>query len=998
MRYVNFRKKPLAAMISFSLLPFSIFATEMEISDEEKVSAIWSFNQSTTAPASTIKLNNGDIKVNGSVNVDSSNISSALAKYIIYTQGSNIDLGMGSTITSFNSANVITAEGGGSVTGRDIDIIGSDGNYGSTMAKMYGINTIAPADNSTGAFLDFSGLTRLTLNNFSGDAAGIVAECSSGTSCNTGQAVNVRLENIGLDVLASGDATGIQAVGQNIAFNKSSIVISSDNTNAAINGLVADNGIISASSYTDLSVSGNGILTAVSASGERANITLQGGTAVTLYREEGGEKGVTGVIASDGALVQLSDSWITMYSDASVNDTDRFLMAQNNVADVTSRIVVDGAFTAAIDNTAEKPSSAVYIGAQGNSSIDLNGSVTLGDLGNADIATAFLAEDGGRITMQDQTLTAWGNIIADNGAIELRTADNAYLYGTASAMNGGTVNLSLNGANTLWDMTGSSTLSSLALNDGRINFLNSLSSQFKTLTVDGDYSGNGGTLVMNVTLNSDNDSPGDRMIVNGDTSGQTSVKFNNIYGHGEHTDMGIELITVGGISGGQFALDRRVGVGLYDYALVQKGNNWYLSNSLDDIAIEGSVPPVSETETDENESSNGDTPATPPEEAGSTPAEPTPPEVAVEGGEEGAAVPGDEPINAGNDDMPEQPADVTAEEVPGNSNGNAGSYDYTKVYRPESGSYIANIAAANTLFMTGLHDRQGKQTWIDPVTGERHDTTMWMRNSASHTRFEEAGGQLISRSNNYTLLLGGDVASWSTTGQDSMRLGLMTGYSNSNSKTRSQVTGYTSRGKVYGYSAGLYATWFADAATRSGAWVDSWVLYNWFDNEVSGHEMRTEKYRSRGVTASLEVGYSLPVGRSENVSYWLEPRGQAVLMNVKADNLKEEQGTRVSSTGDGNVMTQLGVRAWMQGNPQKGMSDKIKPYVETSWIHNTRAFGVKMNGEHNGMLGSDDLLEARMGVEGQMTDRLSLSLDAGHQFGQNKYSESRGSLGITYQF
>jgi len=988
MRYVDFRKKPLAAMISCSLLPFSVFATEMEISDEKRVSAIWSLNQPVTAPASTIKVNDGDIKVNGSVTVDSSDISSSLARYIVYTQGSTIDLGEGSTVNSFNSANILTVEGGGAITARNIDIIGSDENYGSAMAKMYGINTMAPADNVTGSFIDFSGLTRLTLNNFSGNAVGVLAACSTGTSCNTEQDVNVRLGDLGLNVVTSGDATGIQAVGQNIAFNKSSIVIDSESTNVAINGMVADNGIISASDYTDLTVSGNGTLTAVSASGERANIALQGGTAVTLYRYEGGEKGVTGIVASDGALVQLSDSWITMYSDASVNDTDRFLMSQNNVADVTSRIVVDGAFTAAIDNTSEKPSSAIYIGAEGNSTIDLNGSVTLGDLRNADIATTFLARDGGRITMQDQTLTAWGNIIAEDGAVELRTADNSYLYSTVSTLNGGTVNLALNGANSLWDMTGSSTLSSLALNDGQINFLNTSSSQFKTLTIDGNYSGNGGTLVMNVTLNSDNDSPGDRMIVNGDTSGKTSVKFNNIYGHGDHTDKGIELISVGGTSSGQFALDRRVGIGLYDYALVQKGNNWYLSNSVDDIATEEAEPPASGTETEVNESGSGDTPATPV----------TPPAEAVDRDEEGAAVPGDESINTGNNATPEQPADVPAEEEAGNSIGSAGSYDYTKVYRPESGSYIANIAAANTLFMTRLHDRQGEQTWVDSVTGDRHDTTMWMRNNASHTRFEEGGGQLISRSNNYTLLLGGDVARWSTTGQDSMRLGLMTGYSSSNSKSRSQVTGYTSRGKVNGYSAGLYATWFADEATRTGAWLDSWMLYNWFDNEVSGHEMRTEKYHSRGVTASLEAGYSLPVGRSENFSYWLEPRGQAVLMNVKADDVKEEQGTRVSSTGDGNVMTQLGIRAWMEARPEKGMSNKVKPYVETNWIHNTRAFGVRMNGEQNAMMGSENLLEARLGVEGQMNDRLSLWVDAGHQVGHNKYSESRGSLGIKYHF
>ncbi len=1112
MRYDKLRKKPLAAMISFALLPFSVCAEDIEIADKENVSAIWSLNQSVTPPAASVKATNGNITVNGSVNVDSSNIPSYLAKYVIYTQGSNIDLGHDSTITSDNSANVITVEGGGLVSGSNLDISGVDENYGSAMANLFGINTIAPADNATGTFINFAGITRLSLNNFTGDAAGILAECASGTACNTDQTANIQLENLGLNLIASGNATGIKAQGQNIAFNESTIVVNSDNVNAAVNGLVADNGTITATGYTDLSVSGKGALTAVAASGERANIDLQDGTAITLYRDAGTEQGAKGIVASDGALVHLRDSWLTLFSDAGVADTDRFLVAQNS-----SNIVVDGALTAVVDDTAVKPASAVYVGAEGDSAIELNGTTTLGDLRNADIATAFLAKDSGRITLDDQRLTAWGNITADNGAVALRTADNSYLYSTISTVNNGTVDLSLNGANSLWDMTGSSTVSSLALNSGTINFVSDASSQFKTLTVEGDYSGNGGTLVMNVTLNGDDDSPGDRMIVKGDTSGATGVKFNNIYGHGEHTDMGIELISVGGNSAGQFALDRRVGIGLYDYALVQKGQNWYLSNSLEDItpgetpaadteaddgnatpetpatppADEGNsgttpetpvTPPADEGNTgttpetpatpptDEgNTGTTPETPATPPADEGNTgttpetPANPpadegntgttpeTPANPPAEEGNTGTTpetpvnppadegntgttpeTPANPPADEGNTGTtPENPAtppadsgeegaaetpsegDESAQEEANNpddddapasedensgESATTGSYDYVKVYRPESGSYIANMAAANTLFLTRLHDRQGEHAWVDPITGERHLTTMWMRNSASHNRFEEAGGQLISRSNNYTLQIGSDVARWSTTGEDSLRLGVMAGYASSNSKSRSQITGYTSRGKANGYSAGLYATWFADDATRTGAWVDSWVLYNWFDNEVSGHEMRTEKYHSRGITASLEAGYALPVGTSERFSYWLEPRGQAVLMNVKADDLTEEQGTRVSGIGDGNIMTQLGIRAWMKGMPEKGVSDSVKPYIETNWVHNTRAFGVRMNGESNTMLGSKNLLEARVGVEGQMSDRLALWVDAGHQVGHNKYSESRGSLGIKYQF
>ncbi|XNM80817.1 autotransporter outer membrane beta-barrel domain-containing protein [Escherichia coli] len=39
--------------------------------------------------------------------------------------------------------------------------------------------------------------------------------------------------------------------------------------------------------------------------------------------------------------------------------------------------------------------------------------------------------------------------------------------------------------------------------------------------------------------------------------------------------------------------------------------------------------------------------------------------------------------------------------------------------------------------------------------------------------------------------------------------------------------------RISGYSAGLYATWYQNDANKTGAYVDSWALYNWFDNSVS---------------------------------------------------------------------------------------------------------------------------------------------------------------------
>ncbi|MBK4783778.1 MAG: autotransporter outer membrane beta-barrel domain-containing protein [Pantoea sp. Pent] len=126
------------------------------------------------------------------------------------------------------------------------------------------------------------------------------------------------------------------------------------------------------------------------------------------------------------------------------------------------------------------------------------------------------------------------------------------------------------------------------------------------------------------------------------------------------------------------------------------------------------------------------------------------------------------------------------------------------IVRPEAASYSANLAAANTLFTTSMDDRSAETFYTD-ANGRQQSTRLWLRNSAGHSRVKDSSGQLKSDTNRYAIQLGGDVASGTLTGSDSLRLGSMAGYGNAQSKSRSAVSGYQSRGQVNGYSLGVYA-------------------------------------------------------------------------------------------------------------------------------------------------------------------------------------------------
>lgn len=122
-----------------------------------------------------------------------------------------------------------------------------------------------------------------------------------------------------------------------------------------------------------------------------------------------------------------------------------------------------------------------------------------------------------------------------------------------------------------------------------------------TLTINGNYHGDNGSLININSQLGDDSSPTDKLVISGDTSGNTMVYVANVNGKGAQTKNGIEVIDVGGQSSGTFEQGNRVQIGLYEYRLYEDGGDWYLRS-------QSSVPP----EPDDGDcSGTDDTPVTP---------------------------------------------------------------------------------------------------------------------------------------------------------------------------------------------------------------------------------------------------------------------------------------------------------------------------------------------------------------------------------------------------
>lgn len=115
------------------------------------------------------------------------------------------------------------------------------------------------------------------------------------------------------------------------------------------------------------------------------------------------------------------------------------------------------------------------------------------------------------------------------------------------------------------------------------------------LTIEGNFSSKGGVVAFGTVLGNDA-SATDHLTITGNSEGSGKISVTNIGGKGAQTLQGIELIKVMGNSDATFTKASRIVAGAYDYDLVQKGNNWYLTSNISDKVEPEKSTPVDEVE------------------------------------------------------------------------------------------------------------------------------------------------------------------------------------------------------------------------------------------------------------------------------------------------------------------------------------------------------------------------------------------------------------------
>ena len=483
------------------------------------------------------------------------------------------------------------------------------------------------------------------------------------------------------------------------------------------------------------------------------------------------------------------------------------------------------------------------------------------------------------------------------------------------------------------------------------------------LTIQGNYTGNNGTLRLNSMLAGDG-AASDRLVVSrGAIGGSTQLLINNLNGAGAATAQnGIQVVEArdGAVSTATaFVQTQTLSAGAYDYRLFKGGvtagseNSWYLRSTL-------VAPPA---------------PAPAPE-----PGEPTQP---TQPGEPVVIAPAaTPPVAAPAPGQVELPAPIQGESLP--------------LYRPEVPLYATAPRGAAIIARQALgtfHQRQGDQQLLQ---GDGAVPASWGQAYGGALRQQWSGTVSPSLDGDlYGFKVGQDL--YAKVGDSGYRqhIGIYVSHSRLDADVKGFALAVENRSvgdlELDGDSVGAYWT----LVGPQGGYLDAALQYTNLDGRARSDRGDKLNIDGHAWTASLESGY--PIALSER--WVLEPQAQVIAQKVSLDSASDSV-SHISHDAQVELTGRLGVR--LEG-AFKGSSDRLlQPYAQVNLWHgdggrDTLTFDgvdkIKTDYRYTSV-------QLESGMVAQVNE--ALSLHGGVQYTANldsRQQEASGvNLGLRWQF
>lgn len=425
-------------------------------------------------------------------------------------------------------------------------------------------------------------------------------------------------------------------------------------------------------------------------------------------------------------------------------------------------------------------------------------------------------------------------------------------------------------------------------NAGTLDLRNSAANAFNTLTVQGNYVGINGKLLINTQLG-DSNSLTDKLIIDGGkASGNTSVSVTNKGGLGaQTTGNGIQVVnaTNGATTdAGAFALNGgTASAGAYTYSLARNADeSWYLSSRVTPTPP-APAPSPAPTPSPSPSPSPAPKPVSPPSPAPSSTPTPTP-----------------SPVTAPQQNYSPQTAVMAAAPTLALLHG-AATLDS---WQERMGGRVYGYGVQK-------QQEQASPGWVRMISqggsrngGKSYGTGVGDQSVAPNIDYNTYVAQLgmdfyRSQSGNARQAAGAYVALGQTSGD--------VNYQNYGT----QQWGNAGKARIEGTTLGLYWSRIAE----QGQYLDAVLQYTDYDIKTSALDANSTKSGGKGFGASIEGGVPFAL----NSEWTLTPQAQLRWQHVSLDKVNVvESGQRIGSYDFGSANSlwgRLGVQATYQTRP-----------------------------------------------------------------------------------
>lgn len=317
---------------------------------------------------------------------------------------------------------------------------------------------------------------------------------------------------------------------------------------------------------------------------------------------------------------------------------------------------------------------------------------------------------------------------------------------------------------------------------------------------------------------------------------------------------------------------------------------------------------------------------------------------------------------------------------------------FTKVQeRDDIAIYAQQAQAANTLFALRLNDKNS-----DIFDRTLPHKSLWLRLISGHLSQDVQGKTAPVEGNRKGIQLGGDVFSLQNHNYQ-LSVGLMGGQAEQRSTFRNPDTDNLTTGNVKGFGAGVYATWHQLQDKQTGAYADSWVQYQRFRHRINTED-GTERFTSKGITASIEAGYNALLAehvtkKGNSLRVYLQPQAQLTYLGVNG-KFSDSENAHVNLLGSRQLQSRVGVQAKAQFAFTNGVI--FQPFVAVNSIYQQKPFGVEMDGERR-VINNKTAIESQLGVAVKIKSHLTLQATFNRQTSKH-HQAKQGALNLQWTF